>query len=268
MIAGMAGAALVSRPAAWRDAVAGCVDGGLPAGVKVAFWESCDRVPGPWTAVRYAELPPGTADAGQADGTERVWLVVSGGGLAELDGEHHQAGAGDVVTCPAGAAYDIRVPETATQPMALLAVEAFPGSPQRRRGPRRIPLAARMSCCAGYRGGGRVQDTLVALVRLEDYLTGRWHLLSLIRVEPDGILGERTGHRAAEGYRRPHNRSEILFTLSGVAEITACGLMAENYDRPDRRLCVGVPPGGTVLVRNLSAREPLLLASIEMGVPA
>ncbi len=264
----MARTALVPRPADWHDAVVGCVDSGLPAGVKVRFWEGCDRVPGPWTAVRYAELPPGTAETGQVDGKEQVWLVVSGSGLADLDGEHHQAGAGDVVTCPAGAAYDIRVPETATQPMELLAVEAFPGSPQRRRGPQRIPLAATMSCCAGYRGGDREQDTLVALVGLEHYLTGRWHLLSLISVEPDGILGERTGRRAAEGYRRPYNRSEILFTISGVAEITACDVMAENKDRPDRKLCVGVAPGGTVLVRNLSLKQPLLVASIEMGVPA
>lgn len=264
----MAGTARVPRLTDGPDAAGGCVDSGLSAGVKVRFWEGCDRVPGPWTAVRYAELPPGTAETGQVDGKEQVWLVVSGSGLADLDGEHHQAAVGDLITCPAAAAYDIRVPETATQPMALLAVEAFPGSPQRRSGPQRIPLAARMSCCAGYRGGDREQDTLVAVVRLEDYLTGRWHRLSLIQVEPDGILGERTGHRTAEGHRRPYNSSEILFTISGVAEITACDVVAENKDRPDRKLCVGVAPGGTVLVRNLSVKLPLLVASIEMGVPA
>jgi quercetin dioxygenase-like cupin family protein len=264
----MAGTALVSRPADSRAAAAGCVDSGFPGGVKVTFWEGYDRVPGPWTAVRYAELPPGTADAGQADGREQAWLVVSGCCLAELDGEHHQAAAGDVVTCPVAAAYGIRVPETAAQPMALLAVEAFPGSPQRRRGPRRIPLAARMKCCAGYRGGDREQDTLVAVAGLERYLTGRWLRLSLIEVEPDGILGERTGDRAAEGYRRPYNSSEILFTVSGVAEITACGVITENKDRPARKLCVGVPAAGTVLVRNLSVNQPLLVASIEMGVAA
>jgi quercetin dioxygenase-like cupin family protein len=260
--------ARVGRPAGLPGAAAGCVDSGRSAGVNVAFWEGWVRVPGPWTAVRYAELPPGAAEAGPADSREQVWLVVSGSGLAELDGDRRPAGAGDVVTCPAGAACSIRVPETATQPMALLAVEAFPGSPQPRSGPRRIPLAAKLAGCAGYRGGEREQDTLVAVARLEAYLTGRWHRLSLILIEPDGILGKRTGPRAAEGYRRPYNSSEILFTMSGAAEITVGAVTAENKDSPGRKLCVGVPPSETVLVRNLSVTQPLLVASIEMGVPA
>lgn len=264
-----AGTADGAQAARLPGAVASCVDSGLPGGMKVTFWEGYGRVPGPWTAVRYTELPPGTAEAGQEDNKEQAWLVVSGSGLIELEGDRCPAGPGDIVTCPVGAACGIQVPETAARPMAVLTVEAFPGSPQRRSGPRRIPRPATMPGCAGYRGGGREQETLVAVARLEDHLTGRWRRLSLIEIEPGGNLGgEQTGNRAAEGHRRPYNSSEILFTMSGLAEITACDVTAENKNSPGRKLCVGVPPGGTVLIRNLSLTRPLLVASIEMGVPA
>lgn len=260
----MASTACTSLP---PEAVAGYARSGLPGGGKVTFWEGCDRAPGPWTAVSYTELPPGGTEAGKDDGKEQVLLVVSGSGLVTVDGEQHQAGAGDAFTCPAGAACDIRVPGAAGQPLALLAVGSFPGSPQRRSQPERVPLAGRMSWCAGYRGGGRDQETLVAVTWLDRYLTGRWGRLSLIEVEPAGILGEWQAGQAA-GYRRPAGSSEVLFTVSGVAEVSAGAVTAENKDRPDRRLCVGVPPAGAVLVRNLSQEQPLLLASLEMGVPA
>jgi len=255
-------------PPGWREAVAGYAHSGAPGGTKVTFWQDCDRAPGPWTAVRYAELPPGTAETGHAEGREQVWLVISGGGRAELDDEQHQLQDGDVLTCPVGTACGIRVPETAARPMALLTVEAFPGSPQRRSGPRRVPLAGRISWCAGYRGGGCEQATQVAVAPIDRYLTGRWHRLSLIELEPGGILGDRNAYGGSAGYRRPFNASEIIFTISGAAEITAGDVTAENKDSPDRRLCAGVPPDAAVLVRNLSQEQPLLLASIEMGVPA
>lgn len=250
-----------------RAAVAGYADSGLPGGANVRFWEDCDRLPGPWTGLWYTELLPDARKTSRPGAKEQVLLVVSGNGQAVLDGERHEACAGDVFTCPAGTDCDIWVPETAREPMALLTVEAFPGSPQRRSGPQRIPLAARMSGCKGYRGGGHLQETRVAVAPLQRHLTGRWIQLTRIEVEGDGILGERNGDRDAGGYLRPFNASEILFTHSGVAEITADTIMAENKDRPGRRLCAGVPPGATVLVRNLSQQQPLLLASIEMGVP-
>jgi hypothetical protein len=68
---------------------------------------------------------------------EQVLLAVSGGGVVTLDGERHPARAGDASTVPAGAG----------RPLALPAVEAYPGSPRRRSGPQR--LAQPTQLCVG-----------------------------------------------------------------------------------------------------------------------
>jgi len=171
--------------------------------------------------------------------------------VMRVDGDEIEVGEGDLITCPLGTVHGIGVPAGAGQGMRMLVVEASPGTGRPPAGAVRIPLAAALGPCQGYRGGGEGQETRVAVADLTRHLSGNWQRCSLIEIPPGDSLGP---------YRLPAAVAEVLFVAAGSAQVTAAGTESGG----GAGLTVGTSLGAQVTVRNLSADEPLTVVSTQV----
>jgi mannose-6-phosphate isomerase-like protein (cupin superfamily) len=227
-----------------------------------------EQLPGGWEGVTYVELPPG-AGCGRPlrSDCEELYYIISGQGQMTVnDLEEIPVEAGDLICCPLGTIHGIRVPGTATEPMAYFTAAVRPGNPVGYRytgldkSPRQVirkpkPMPQLLGSCAGFRGGGHNQDTRVAVANLAPIrkLTGPWHRFSLIEIPPEDILG------ADDVVSRT---SEVLFVIGGKAEITVGNVTAKG----ETGLCVSVPLYTRPLIRNLSCDQDLYVISTEVAV--
>jgi len=63
-----------------------------------AFARGADGVVGPWECVDYMTIPPGTQFGRHIhDGSEELYVILKGDGVALLDGEEHPVGPGDLL---------------------------------------------------------------------------------------------------------------------------------------------------------------------------
>jgi quercetin dioxygenase-like cupin family protein len=63
-----------------------------------AFERGVDGVVGPWECVDYMTIPPGTQFGRHIhDGSEELYVILKGHGVALLDDEEHRVGPGDLL---------------------------------------------------------------------------------------------------------------------------------------------------------------------------
>jgi mannose-6-phosphate isomerase-like protein (cupin superfamily) len=207
---------------------------------------------GGWGCVEFVELAPGSSCGEHLhDRREEIYVITAGHAVMRIDGDEIAVGAGDLITCPLGTVHGIGVPAGADQGMSMLVVEAAPGTSRPPGCAVRIPLRVCLGPCQGYRGGGEIQETRVAVADLTRHLSGNWQQCSLIEIPPGEGLGP---------YRLPAAVAEVLFVAAGSAQITAAGTGSKGGPG----LTVGTSLGAEVLVRNLSADKPLTVLSTQV----
>jgi uncharacterized RmlC-like cupin family protein len=86
-----------------------------------AFERGADGVVGPWECVDYMILPPGTHFGRHIhDGSEELYLILRGRGVALLDDEEHSVGPGDFLMLRDGGMHGLR--NDGSDPLELLCV--------------------------------------------------------------------------------------------------------------------------------------------------
>jgi quercetin dioxygenase-like cupin family protein len=95
-----------------------------------AFERGVDGVVGPWECVDYMTIPPGTQFGVHVhDGSEELYVILKGRGVALLDGEEHPVGPGDLLMLRNGGAHGLR--NDAADPIELLCVCVYLGESHR-----------------------------------------------------------------------------------------------------------------------------------------
>jgi quercetin dioxygenase-like cupin family protein len=228
----------------------------LVGGSGTALWKQLINgmhLPGPWGCVEYVELRPGASCGRHLHAArEEVYYILDGTARMSVNGDEVAVTPGDLITCPIGTIHGIGVPEDAGQGMSFLVIEMSPGGGPPKAPPYRIPVPASLDGCAGYRGGGRLQETLLAAIDLGELLTGPWGRFSLIEVPAGDALGPS---------RLPPGIAEVLFVADGAAEVTAAGVLASG----GRGLTVGTPLGADVGIRNAAPDGPLTVISVQVA---
>jgi len=95
-----------------------------------AFERGEDGVVGPWECVDYMTIPPRTQFGVHInDGSEELYVILKGHGVALLDGEEHAVGPGDLLMLRDGGAHGIR--NDGADPIELLCVCVYLGETHR-----------------------------------------------------------------------------------------------------------------------------------------
>lgn len=211
------------------------------------------HVGGGLAIVEFVELPPGSSCGIHLHAErEEIYYICAGAAEMTVNGGKLTVTAGDLVTCPLGTVHGIGVPADAGEPMSFFVAEMKPGSAPPRAAVSRVAMPAELGSCAGWRGGGHLQDTQVATIDLTGYLTGNWRQFSLIEVPPGDTLGPA---------RLQPGITEVLFVAGGCAEITVAGTTAQGG--PGLTVATGL--GAEVALRNTSPRSTLTVISTEVA---
>ena len=95
-----------------------------------AFERGRDGVVGPWECVDYMTIPPGTQFGRHIhDGSEELYVILEGHGVALLDDEEHAVGPGDYLMLRNQGCHGLR--NDAEAPIRLLCVCIYLGDTHR-----------------------------------------------------------------------------------------------------------------------------------------
>jgi quercetin dioxygenase-like cupin family protein len=95
-----------------------------------AFERGVDGVVGPWECVDYMTIPPGTQFGRHIhDGSEELYVILEGHGVALLDDEEHAVGPGDYLMLRNQGCHGLR--NDSDGPIRLLCVCIYLGSTHR-----------------------------------------------------------------------------------------------------------------------------------------
>jgi uncharacterized RmlC-like cupin family protein len=95
-----------------------------------AYERGVDGVVGPWECVDYMIIPAGTQFGVHIhDGSEEMYFIVKGRGVALLDGEEHSVGPGDFLMLRNGGAHGLR--NDGPEDVELLCVCVYLGASHR-----------------------------------------------------------------------------------------------------------------------------------------
>ena len=95
-----------------------------------AFARGQDGVVGPWECVDYMTIPPGTQFGRHIhDGSEELYVILEGHGVALLDDEEHAVGPGDYLMLHDQGCHGLR--NDADVPIRLLCVCIYLGDTHR-----------------------------------------------------------------------------------------------------------------------------------------
>jgi mannose-6-phosphate isomerase-like protein (cupin superfamily) len=228
----------------------------LVGGTGTAQWKTLINgmhLAGGWKIIEFVRLAPGASCGAHLHaGCEEFYYILDGEALMTINHQDVPVSAGDLVTAPLGTTHGISVPTAAGAAMSFFVVEAFPGGDPPRRAPERISLPPGLHQCAGFRGGGHDQQTRISMVDLTEHLTGSLLRVTLIEIPP-------RAEEAPLAYQLPGHVNEVLFVVSGDAEITAGDLQAKGGPG----LCVGTPAGAAMMIGNLRGEQPLTVLSTE-----
>jgi mannose-6-phosphate isomerase-like protein (cupin superfamily) len=197
--------------------------------------------------VEYVVVPPGASIGRHThERTEEIYYILSGRATMDIDGTSREVAAGDLITTPLGASHALANPTE--QFLTVFVVEVFPretGKPgEGAHIPLRSQLLERMAAQEAREG---VFSTSIDLAR---YFTGTWAELTLAHIPPGGQLDPST----CEG------RDEVLFVVSGLAEITFGDESISGRDG----LCLGLPAHVSRTIGNASLIEPLEIIRAEV----
>lgn len=97
-----------------------------------AFERGVDGVVGPWECVDYMTIPAGTQFGRHIhDGSEELYVILKGHGIALLDDEEHLVGPGDLLMLRNQGCHGLR--NDGTEDIELLCVCIYLGSPDDHR---------------------------------------------------------------------------------------------------------------------------------------
>ena len=224
--------------------------------------------------VQYAELSPGVSWGRHAHpATEEFYFICRGSARMAVNGRMVDVAAHDLITAPQCTVHGISVPAGAAEGVAVFALEAMPaGTPS--HAPKIISVRQRMMATEGWRDAetsGRWEvpsamtqfPDLDAQVRagsidLRQHLSGPLRRFTLIEIPGGGSARGTLGP-----YRLPPHHGEILFVVSGSAEILAA--REKSAGGPGLTVATGVLDGRTVRIRNLDPEDPLIVISTEVA---
>ena len=226
----------------------------LIGGRGVCFWKQLINgmhLGGHLHCVEYVVVPPGASIGRHThERTEEIYYLLSGRATMDIDGHPREVAAGDLITTPLGASHALA--NSTEQFLTLFVVEVFPRETGKPGEVAHIPLRSQLLDRMAAREAR--EGVFSASIDLARYFTGHWAELTLASIPPGGQLGPYTD----EG------RDEVLFVVSGLAEITFGDERISGRDG----LCIGLPAHVSRTIGNASLKEPLeiLRAEVWTGV--
>jgi mannose-6-phosphate isomerase-like protein (cupin superfamily) len=183
-----------------------------------------------WNCVEHVAVPAGSSiGAHTHDRTEEIYVLLSGRGCMQIDGESVDVTAGDVVTTQIGTRHSIAGIEPSG--VTFLVVEAFPS--ERHHGDGRSRVLTRTTADAD----GSAYDLAAAL-------TGAWHALDVVDL----------AHAAVRTFPSDDGTERVVFIAAGAvsADVDVAPLLQAGQ-------CMFVPSGMALTVRTASATPARLI---------
>ncbi len=199
--------------------------------------------------VEYVVVPSGSSiGMHRHEQTEEIYYIVSGRATMDLNEQHLQVSAGDLITTPLGASHGLA--NYSRQDMAFFVVEVYPGKTASgvAREPAHISLRPRLRPSASVTG--KQSAFRSACIDLSWYFTGNWGQLTVVELPP----AEELGLCQREG------RDQVLFVVDGQAEIT----FEEESISGSTGLCLAVPTSMSRRIVNASSQKPLEVICLEV----
>src|SRR6266567_1578725 len=182
----------------------------LIGGKGVCFWKQLINgmhLGGHLHCVEYVVVPPGASIGRHThERTEEIYYLLSGHASMDIDGSSQEVFTRDLITTPLGASHGIV--NASEQFLTVFVMEVFPSAIGTQGEVAHIPLRSQLLERIAMREAR--EGVFSASIDLTRYFTGNWAELTLAHIPPGGQLDPYT----CEG------RDEILFVVSGLAEIT------------------------------------------------
>ena len=222
----------------------------LIGGKGVCFWKQLINgmhLGGHLHCVEYVVVPPGASIGWHThERTEEIYYILSGRATMDMDGHPREVAAGDLITTPLGASHALANPTE--QFLTVFVVEVFPRETGKPGEVAHIQLRSQL---LERRAAQEAREGVFsASIDLARYFTGHWAELTLAHIPPGGQLDPST----CEG------RDEVLFVVSGLAEITFGDESISGRDG----LCLGLPAHVSRTIGNASLIEPLEIIRAEV----
>ncbi len=222
----------------------------LIGGKEVCFWKQLINgmhLGGHLHCVEYVVVPPGASIGRHThERTEEIYYLLSGHASMDIDGTSQEVFAGDLITTPLGASHGIV--NASEQFLTVFVMEVFPREAGKLGEVAHIALRSQLlERIAAQEAREGVFSASIDLAR---YFTGNWADFTLAHIPP----GRQRGPSTCEG------RDEILFVVSGLAEVT----FGDESISGRAGLCIGLPAQVSRTICNASLKEPLEL--IQAGI--
>jgi mannose-6-phosphate isomerase-like protein (cupin superfamily) len=221
----------------------------LMGGAGACYWKQLINglhLDGHLHSVDYVVVPSGSSiGIHTQEQMEQIAYIVSGRATLDLNEQHLQVTAGDLITIPPGISHGLA--NYSNQDMAFFVVENFPGKTASgtAQEPAHIPLRRRLQPCPG-----RPSALRSAYMDLSWYFSGNWAQLSVVELPPSEELA----------FCQREGKDAILFVVDGQAEIS----FEEESISGRTGTCLAVPTSMSRRITNASAEKALEVLCIEV----